>query len=351
MAASLQTAVTRAWRTRGLLSNALVPLAWLYGGLTALHRYAYASGIKHSRKLRVPVIVVGNVIAGGAGKTPTVLGVVAHLQSKGFRPGIISRGYGGNHTSPTVVLPESPASEVGDEPLLLQRSSGVPVVVGQDRIAAGELLLASYPDTTHILCDDGMQHYRLFRDLEICVFDTRGLGNKRLLPAGMLRQRWPRRAVAAAGQSAQHLLVLKTAPSDIPGPTASRSLATVMINGHGESLPLDTLQRANSPLHALAGIAQPENFFDMLRAAGIKLSSTEVLPDHHSFEDYERPDNPHRILICTEKDAVKLWRHRPDAWAIRLVQTLPASFLHALDNALLALETPPVSSGHGHTTH
>jgi len=120
MAAALQAAITRAWQGRGKLSTALLPISWIYGALTAVHRWTYASGLKRSEKLQVPVIVVGNVIAGGAGKTPTVLGVVSHLQNLGFKPAILSRGYGGSHQSPTVVADASTAHDVGDEPLLLR---------------------------------------------------------------------------------------------------------------------------------------------------------------------------------------------------------------------------------------
>nr|WP_315471866.1 tetraacyldisaccharide 4'-kinase [uncultured Rhodoferax sp.] len=351
MAAALQAAITRAWQGHGLLSTALLPISWLYGALTAIHRQTYISGLQRSEKLPVPVIVVGNVIAGGAGKTPTVLGVVAHLQSLGFKPAILSRGYGGTHQSPTVVMDTSSAQDVGDEPLLLRRSSGVPVVVGRDRVAAGKLLLQTHTGITHIICDDGMQHYRLYRDVEICVFDSRGVGNGRLLPAGMLRQAWPRLPVSAAGQASQRLLVLKTGSSSLDGHQATRTLSKKAVNGNGQSMALDALRQADAPLHALAAIAQPENFFSMLRAEGLELQTTEALPDHYDFDSYSRASDKRKVLICTEKDATKLWQHRPDAWAVPLLQTLPSSFLAALDQALLPHHSPPLSSPHGHTTH
>jgi tetraacyldisaccharide 4'-kinase len=351
MAAALQAAITRAWQGRGVLSTALLPISWIYGALTAVHRWTYATGLKRSEKLPIPVIVVGNVIAGGAGKTPTVLGVVVHLQNLGFKPAILSRGYGGSHQSPTVVADASTAHDVGDEPLLLWRSSGVPVVVARDRVAAGKLLLQTHSDITHIVCDDGLQHYRLFRDLEVCVFDSRGLGNGRLLPAGMLRQPWPRTPVTAVGQSTQGLMVLKTGQSDLDGHLATRALSETAINGHGQTIALDALRQSGTPLHAIAGIAQPDNFFRMLQAKGLDLQTTEGLPDHYDFDSYSRTSDGREVLICTEKDATKLWRHRPDAWAVPLLQTLPPSFLAAMDQALLPQHTPPVSSPHGHTTH
>jgi tetraacyldisaccharide 4'-kinase len=293
----------------------------------------YALGVLRVHHLPVPVIVVGNVIAGGAGKTPTVIGLVSHLRARGLRPGVLSRGYGGNHQHATEVSANSTPAQVGDEPLLL-RSSGAPVVVGRDRIAAGKLLLQLHPEVTHIVCDDGMQHYRLFRDIEICIFDARGLGNGRLIPAGLLRQKWPRRGVSVSGQTSARMLVLKTGASSLPGYRADRRLAAEVHNGLGERRTLDSLLRDGTPIHALAGIAQPESFFSMLRATGIALHSTEALPDHYAFDSYPRTITGPETLICTEKDAAKLWRHRPDAWAVALEQTLPEDFLQALDALL-----------------
>lgn len=351
MTATWEATITRAWLGRGPLSNALLPLSWLYAGISALHRRAFNVGLLRINRLPVPVIVVGNLIAGGSGKTPTVLGVVAHLRSKGFQPGIISRGYGGQHQSAVSVDHHSPASLVGDEPLLLHKISGAPVVVGRDRFAAGLLLLRLHPETTHLVCDDGMQHYRLYRDLEICVFDARGMGNGRLLPAGMLRQHWPPQPVKGAGQSEQRLLVLKTGPSSLQGHLATRTLAPVAINGLGESISLESIRNSAVAIHALAGIAQPEIFFTMLREAGLPLQTTQALPDHHAFDNYKWAPQQQCLMLCTEKDAVKLWRRYPQAWAVRLHQTLPDSFTAAFDAWLRSSGNTPLSFHHGHTTH
>lgn len=351
MSPHVQSALTRAWAERGMLSHALLPVAWLYGALTALHRACYRLGLAKSHRMAVPVVVVGNVIAGGAGKTPTVLGIVQHLQAQGARPGIVSRGFGGQHQAPLEVSAASDARLVGDEPLLLQHASGVPVVVGRDRVAACHWLLERHPDLTHIVCDDGMQHYRLHRDVEVCVFDSRGLGNQRLLPAGMLRQHWPVADVAAAGQSPQQRLVLRTGACTLPGFSATRALAAIAINGHGETQLLSTLAARGQPLLAMAGIAQPDNFFTMLRAAGVPLEHTAALADHYDFDSYSRTEHERYTLICTEKDATKLWRIEPRAWCVKLIQTLPADFLHAFDAALRGAPRPPLSSRHGHTTH
>ncbi|CAM8653932.1 LpxK Tetraacyldisaccharide-1-P 4'-kinase [Comamonadaceae bacterium] len=351
MLPAVQAAITRAWVSGGWVRGALTPISLIYGALTGLQRVAYRAGLLQSSALPVPVIVVGNVIAGGAGKTPTVLGVVAHLLAQGHRPGIISRGYGGSHQEPTPVTQDSPAALVGDEPLLLHRKSGVPVVVGRDRVAAGRSLLDLYPGTTHVVCDDGLQHYRLRRDIEICVFDARGLGNGGLLPAGPLRQAWPRALVATAGQAESRTLTLHTGTNTLAGFLAQRSLATTAINAAGQTTALSSLQRSQRPLHAVAGIAQPENFFSMLRAQGLTLASTDALPDHYDFHSYSRNKYAGKVLICTEKDATKLWQHWPDAWSVPLIQTLPPDFLAALDTALQDMTHASVSFPHGHTTH
>ncbi len=351
MARKYQDAVQQAWQQRQGLSQWLAPIAWLYGVVSGMHRCLYRARLRRVDRLPVPVLVVGNVVAGGAGKTPTVLGLVNHLIRTGHRPGVLSRGYKGAHAGPTPVLEHSRACDVGDEPVALRRASGVPVVVGRDRLAAGTLLLQRFPEVTHIICDDGMQHYRLFRDIEICVFDARGIGNGRLLPAGPLRQPWPRHPVAVSGQSASRTLVLRTGDCAMSGYRATRSLAPRAVNAHGQSLDLHALGADGRPLHAVAGIAQPDNFFQMLRHAGLVLDQTEAYPDHHDFSHYRGTDPSRALLICTEKDAVKLWEVRPDAWAVALVQTLPDDFLQAFDALLATTNVHHARPHHGHTTH
>lgn len=350
MGTRVQSTLQRSWGSRGPLSFALLPLAWLYGALAAVNRAAYRLGLKQSYSIGVPVIVVGNVVAGGAGKSPTVLGIVQHLLEQGKHPGIVSRGFGGKHATPVEVTAASDADMVGDEPLMLQRKSGVPVAVGRDRVAACRLLLQHHPELTHIVADDGMQHYRLRRDVEVCVFDSRGAGNGFLLPAGMLRQHWPMADVAAAGQSPRQRLVLRTGPGEIPGFDATRALADSAVNGYGEVRPLAALASEGTPLLAMAGIAQPENFFAMARLAGLQLVRTIALPDHYNFDSYSPNDYVGHTVICTEKDAAKLWRKEPSAWCIPLIQTLSADFLRALDSALHRAPAP-LSSPHGHSTH
>jgi tetraacyldisaccharide 4'-kinase len=181
----------RVWSERGPLACSLLPLAALFGIASALHRGLYRSGLLRVERLPVRIIVVGNLIAGGAGKTPTVLALVRALQSGGRSPAIVSRGYGGTASEPMEVETTTSARVGGDEPLLMRRRAGVPVFVGRDRVAAVRALLHAYPRTDVVVADDGLQHHRLGRDVQVLVFDERGAGNGWLLPAGPLREALP----------------------------------------------------------------------------------------------------------------------------------------------------------------
>ncbi|HEY0825394.1 MAG TPA: tetraacyldisaccharide 4'-kinase, partial [Ramlibacter sp.] len=210
------SALQRAWLRRGPLAWLLAPLSLVYGALAALHRALYASGLRARARLPVPVVVVGNVVAGGAGKTPVVLALVEHLCARGIAAGIVSRGYGRAGEDCTEVRAEDDPGRVGDEPLLLRRKAGVPVFVAARRAQAGRALLAAHPRTRVIVSDDGLQHHALARDVEVCVFDARGIGNGWLLPAGPLRERWPRTV---------DLVLRPEAASGIAGHTLQRTLA------------------------------------------------------------------------------------------------------------------------------
>ncbi len=334
---SLESILLRTWRGRGLLACALWPLSKLYGLLIRLRGALFRAGIFKSGRVRVPVLVVGNVVAGGSGKTPVVMALVRHLAARGVRVGVVSRGYGREMADPAndclEVRPDSPASAVGDEPLLLRRSCGVPVFVARRRLQAAQALLARYPNTELIVCDDGLQHLALQRDIEICVFDDRGAGNGWLLPAGPLREAWPRPVD----------LVLHTgARPAFAGFRATRQLADHAVRQDGTPIPLAGLR--GRPLLAVAAIAQPEAFFAMLRAADLSLVQTEGLPDHYDFDSWLRPNHLCQTLICTEKDAVKLWRHAPDALAVPLKLSFDAGFLAALDERVDGLTGRPAAS-------
>lgn len=306
----------------------------LYAALVAVRRALYRSGLLQAEHPGRPVIVVGNVIAGGAGKTPVVIALVRHLQARGLRVGVISRGYGRSTRDCRAVQPDSLASEVGDEPLLIARSgtgkAAVPVFVAQHRIAAARALLAAHPDTDVLICDDGLQHLALQRDLEICIFNDQGIGNGLLLPAGPLREAWPRPVdfVLHAGGAPPH-------GSPAPAFGLQRGLAPHALRSDGRQVPLADLR--GQPLHALAAVARPEDFFDMLRAEGLVLQHAEALPDHYDFNSWQRLSDKRLTVVCTEKDAVKLWAHHPDALAVPLVVQIEPRFFDALDGSLSAL--------------
>nr|WP_145551959.1 tetraacyldisaccharide 4'-kinase [Variovorax boronicumulans] len=326
----LSALLPRLWQSRAL-AWPLWPLSLLYGAVTGLRRLLYRSGLRRSIRLPVPVLVVGNVVAGGSGKTPVTMAMVEHLQSRGWRVGVLSRGYGRSTTDCREVLPDSPAREVGDEPALIRRHCGVPVFVAPRRAEAGLALLEQNPATDLLLCDDGLQHLALARDLEVCVFDDRGLGNGWLLPAGPLREPWPRAA---------DLVLHSGERPAFAGWRARRALAGHAQRADGQRLALADL--ADTPVLALAGIARPERFFGMLRAAGLRRLHVLPLADHQDFEGWQPPADAPAIWLCTEKDAVKLWASHPGAWAVPLQVELDAGAWQALDARLAALRPPRV---------
>ncbi|HSV58038.1 MAG TPA: tetraacyldisaccharide 4'-kinase [Variovorax sp.] len=318
----------RAWLERGALARLLWPLSLLFAVLAALRRGLYRAGLLRSERVPVPVLVVGNVVAGGAGKTPSVIAIVRHLQARRVPVGVISRGYGRATDDCREVLANSAPHEAGDEPLLIQRATSAPTFVGQRRIEAARALLERHPQTRLIVSDDGLQHLALARDLEICVFDDRGTGNGWLLPAGPLREPWPRPCD----------LVLHTGdrPAFAAGFRAQRSLAPDAIGRHGDPVALAAL--AGRRIVAVAAIAKPQGFFDMLRACGMALERCIALPDHHDFKDWVPQADTGLTVLCTEKDAAKLWRVEPAALAVPLVFQPEPAFFAALDAKLSSLD-------------
>ncbi|MGA0613011.1 tetraacyldisaccharide 4'-kinase [Caldimonas sp. KR1-144] len=318
----LEAALQRTWARRGPPALALLPLSWLYGWLAARRRAAFADGRRPVARLDVPVIVVGNRIAGGAGKTPTVLAVVAHLRARGWRAGVISRGHGGRGDAARLVTPASDAAEVGDEPLLIRLRSGAPVAVGRDRVAAAHALRAAHPEVDIIVSDDGGQHLALGRDVELWVWDARGAGNGWLLPAGPLRE-----PIDAAPRSPAQLVLYNAerASTPLPGFLARRrlrglvALAAWWQAGQADASALVALAdpaAAARQVWALAGIARPQGFFELLSAHGLRFTPMP-LPDHATFDVLPWPATVTDLLV-TEKDAVKL---RPE----RIARERPAT--------------------------
>jgi tetraacyldisaccharide 4'-kinase len=349
---SLQGALLRAWLHKGLGARLMYPLTLLFRALVWMRRQLYAYGLLATQRVDALVIVVGNVVAGGGGKTPTVIALALHFQGQGYAVGVISRGYGRTGTACTEVKPGAFPHDTGDEPLLIRRATQVPVFVGQTRVAAAIALLERYPLTKIILCDDGLQHYALYRDLEICVFDDRGRGNGWMLPAGPLREPWPRKALPHAGQRNDRLLVLHTGKNPaFSGFTAQRNLAPFAKDSQGSTTQLSALgMPGTKPLLALAGIAQPESFFSMLRAHRVPLAKTVALPDHYDFDSFSRNVYEGYTIICTEKDAAKLWSAAPDALSVPLVFTPEPAFFKSVDRHVTDLIGSKLSSAHGHKT-
>ncbi len=295
----------RAWLRRGPLACTLWPLSRLFALLSGVRRLLYKAGVFTSCRLDVPVIVVGNLVAGGAGKTPAVMAVVALLRRHGYTPGVLSRGHGRQGDAPTLeVHRDTPARDCGDEPKLLHLRTGAPVMVGRERAAAGQALRARHPEVDVIVCDDGLQHLGLARDAQVIVFDERGAGNGWLLPAGPLRE--PLTASAPARSVVLYNASTTTTPW--PGRLGQRTLAGIAELGawwQGQAATMQALDALrNRPLLAATGIANPGRFFDLLRQHGLVFDSL-ALPDHHPFATLPWRADATDVIV-TEKDAVKI---------------------------------------------
>jgi tetraacyldisaccharide 4'-kinase len=301
-----------AWTRWTWLTVLLLPLSWLFRAVVAIRRGLYQAGVLRSERLPVPVIVVGNISVGGTGKTPLVLWLAAKLRERGYHPGIISRGYGGTNQSPRAVQADSDATLCGDEPVLLARRSHCPVWIGRDRVAVAHALLAANPGCDIILSDDGLQHYRLARDAEIAVVDgARGLGNGLLLPAGPLREPPSRLnevnavVVRGATQAAPlcHAMTLES--------TGLRNLTDIKRH-------VDATHFKGLRVHAVAGIGNPQQFFDTLTRMGIA-HTPHAYADHHAFIASDLTFSDCDAVVMTEKDAVKCEAFATDAhWALQV---------------------------------
>jgi tetraacyldisaccharide 4'-kinase len=298
----------RHWYRLSWVSILLAPLSLVFGAVVGARRFAYRAGWRRVERLPVPVVVVGNLVAGGTGKTPLVLWLVEALRARGFRPAIVSRGYRGANEAPCEVAAGGAPARLGDEPVLLAERAGVPVWIGRDRVAAARAALAAHPDRDVLICDDGLQHYALERDFEIAVEDERGYGNGLLLPAGPLRER-PSRQVDATvvngsvGRPGAFAMSLE--------PAGFREVR----DAH-RTIDADALR--GKRLHAVAGIGNPARFFAMLSSLGLAFTP-HAFPDHHAYlpGDLEFPDCD--AVLMTEKDAVKCRAlPRDDLYALRV---------------------------------
>jgi tetraacyldisaccharide 4'-kinase len=327
---SLQSWFNRIWYDRASPPWWLLPLSSLYGAAVGSRRYLYAKRLRRSIRLPVPVIVVGNLSVGGTGKTPLVCWLAAHLAERGFKPGVVTRGYGGASGHARIIDASADPDAVGDEPVLLVRRSGAPVAVGRDRPAAAQLLVNAGCDV--VVSDDGLQHYALARDCEIVVIDgERRFGNGALLPAGPLRE--PKGRLAAADAvvvNGGRAPLDDTFSMRLEAGSAS-SVAGVAVKALSEF--------AGVTVHAVAGIGNPQRFFDMLRAQGI-LVVAHPLPDHVRLRAADISFGDQCPVLMTEKDAVKCERVAgPQHWYVPVT----ASFDGGESKMLLDIVTRAMS--------
>lgn len=307
MASSLETTLTRAWLRRGPLALALWPLSLLFRLLARLRVALFRAGILKSARLPVPVIVVGNIFIGGTGKTPLTIWLVEQLRAAGLRPGVISRGHGAaGESGPREVLPGASAREVGDEPLLIADRGGCPVVVGRRRADAGRHLLERHPEVDVLVADDGLQHYALQRDVELVLFDGRGVGNGWTLPAGPLREPPSRRRDFTVVNTPDLSPALAQAVGGRPYRMRLAGEYAAPLRDPQQRVSLASLAgaMAGKRIAAAAGIGNPGRFFAMLKAAGLQFDELP-LPDHHDFLDDPFKDLDAELIMITEKDAVK----------------------------------------------
>jgi tetraacyldisaccharide 4'-kinase len=324
---SVQSWLNDIWYERAAPPWWLLPLSLIYGAVVVSRRHFYA--MRKPTRLSLPVVVVGNLSVGGTGKTPLVCWLVARLADLGFKPGVVTRGYGGSSGSIRLAAPSDAPGVVGDESVLLARRSSVPVAIGRDRPAASQLLVNAGCDV--IVSDDGLQHYALARDCEIVVIDgDRLFGNGRLLPAGPLRENRSRLAAADA-------VVVNGGRALLGGAISMRLEAKRALSLIGGAVKrLDEF--AGHSVHAVAGIGNPQRFFNMLRARGIEVTG-HPLPDHARLQASDISFADGRPVLMTEKDAVKCELIAgPQHWYVPVT----ASFTGAETDALLKIVTQAI---------
>ena len=328
--------LTRTWLSRGLAAWLLWPISLVFGAIIAIRRCLFKVGVFEQTRLPVPVIVVGNIYVGGTGKTPLVIWLSRQLREQGFVPGVISRGYGGDASRVVEINAQMSPDDIGDEPLLILQRAGVPLVVGRNRVSAARALLNAHPEVNVIISDDGLQHYALDRDIEILLFDERGIGNGWLLPAGPLRESVTRRF---------DFRVLNGLES-----VGENSFSMQLVGQHAEQL----INRANTKalkelpenlsIAAAAGIGNPERFFTMLKQLGVNVQEHIALPDHFDYSSNPFESLKVDIILITEKDAVKCGRRNgladdPRLWVVPVEAAIAGPFSEHLVEKLRGYPT------------
>jgi tetraacyldisaccharide 4'-kinase len=304
------------WYRRGIAAWLLWPVSIVFRALVLARRILYGIRVLKSTHPGIPVIIVGNLTVGGSGKTPLVIWIAEFLKSKGWSPGIVSRGYGARPDEPRAATVAADAAEVGDEPILLSRRSGCPVWVGADRVQVAARLRAAHEDVNVLVLDDGLQHYAMRRDVEIAVVDARGFGNGFLLPAGPLRE--PRSRLRGVDAVVSHASPVKGFGMTLQGDLVHR------MTDARERQPLQAF--AGQRVHAVAGIGDPNRFFLHLGKAGLKVVP-HPFPDHHPFTARDLEFGDDAPVLLTEKDAVKLRSvARPGWWVLPVSAQLDPAF-------------------------
>ena len=301
------------WYSQNPLAWVLLPLSWLFCAVSIVRRFLYTKGLLPAYSMPVPVVIIGNITVGGTGKTPLLIGLCDYLLQHGFHPGIVSRGYGATISGEHSVTVNDDATIYGDEPVLIRRRTACPVVIGSDRVAAATKLLAEN-DCDVVLSDDGMQHYRLKRDVEIAVIDAqRNFGNGFCIPAGPLRE--PESRLDKVNMVVRH------------GRNGDKYYFYLE---SGQALNLDTGETRNlasfenEKIHAVAGIGYPQRFFDQLRKQGLDVIE-HAYSDHHSYTaaDFDFTDGS--PILMTEKDSVKCMRLQLESVTMKCMWAVPVS--------------------------
>ncbi len=319
------------WFCKSVWHLLLLPLAAIYLGLIHLRKLLYKLNVFKSYALPVPVIVVGNISVGGTGKTPAVIYLAQQLKLAGYCPGIISRGYGRSNSLVQAVSCGSTPDQVGDEPLLIAMRTACPVFVGNNRVAAGVALVKEHPEVNVIISDDGLQHYRLKRSLELAVVDAdRGFGNGFLIPAGPLRETVARLSLVDA--------IVVNGNAEALKPVPNKNVFSMRLVGE-TFFSLDGKQKKSAAyfkkkkLAAVAGIGNPDRFFGHLRMMSLDFQS-QAFPDHHLFclEDFTPFKD--KTILMTEKDAVKCQDFADDIWMLPVDAMIEQGLMKIILNKL-----------------
>ncbi|MFT7459874.1 MAG: tetraacyldisaccharide 4'-kinase [Planctomycetota bacterium] len=311
------------WYAKHPLFYLLLPLSWLYLGFVTIRRFAYTTGVLPVQKVSVPVIVVGNITVGGTGKTPLIIWLGEYLKRQGMKPGFISRGYGGRASKwPQQVRADSNPTLVGDEPVLIAQRTQCPVAVSRNRFVAAKELL-EHTDCDILLCDDGLQHLSLHRDIEIAVIDgDRRFGNGHCLPAGPLRESVRQLnkvdMIVSNAKAGKNEFLMEYVPAGFIG-----------LNDEDKYLEPESLR--GKDIHAVAGIGNPQRFFSYLRSLGMRVIKHEF-PDHFHYEAKDLQFADELPIVMTEKDAVKCRKFAlENCWYLKIDVSISKVFEHRLN--------------------